>query len=54
MVKSGTGKMVGTRREVKIQNTSGDNPVLILLSEAEVYNEYTYTAFIQNIEIELF
>ena len=48
-------KMVGIRKEVRITDKSGDEkPVLILLSEAKVDNEQTYTAFIQNVEVELF
>ncbi|MBN1181241.1 MAG: PAS domain S-box protein [Bacteroidales bacterium] len=48
-------KIVGERREVKITTKSGeDKPVLFLISEAKVDNEKTYTAFIQNIEVELF
>ncbi|MCK5823306.1 MAG: PAS domain S-box protein [Bacteroidales bacterium] len=48
-------KIVGHRTEIKI--TTGENtdiPVLILLSQAKVDKEYTYTAFIQTIEVELF
>jgi PAS domain S-box-containing protein len=48
-------KIVGIRKEIKILNSSGmEIPVLILLSEAKLDNEHTYTAFIQNIEVELF
>ena len=48
-------KIIGQRKEVTITNKSGENiPVLILLSEAKVDDENTYTAFIQNIEVELF
>ncbi len=48
-------KIVGVRTEVKIQNSDGEEvSVLFLLSEAKVNNEHTYTAFIQQIEVELF
>jgi PAS domain S-box-containing protein len=55
LVAPGTNKMIGQRKEVKITNKEGvEIPVLILLSEAKVDDEHTYTAFIQNIEVELF
>lgn len=48
-------KFIGQRREVKITTSGGfDSPVLMLLSHAKVEDENTYTAFIQNIEVELF
>lgn len=48
-------KIVGERKEVNILNKDGEEvPVIILLAGAKVQNEYTYTAFIQNIEVELF
>lgn len=48
-------KIVGKRKEIKITSSDGtDIPVLILLSEAKIEKEYTYTAFIQTIEVELF
>lgn len=48
-------KIVGVRREITITNKLGDElAVLILLSEARVGKEYTYTAFIQNISVDLF
>ncbi|NJK97733.1 MAG: hypothetical protein HC905_25015 [Bacteroidales bacterium] len=51
----GGQKTIGQRREIKITNKNGDDiPVLFLLSEARVDDENTYTAFIQNIEVELF
>jgi PAS domain S-box-containing protein len=54
-VEPGTNKIVGVRKEVKIKDINGEEkPVLFLLSEAEVENSYSYTAFIQNIEVELF
>lgn len=55
LVTPGANKLIGQRKEVKITNHEGvDIPVLILLSEAKVDDEHTYTAFIQNIEVELF
>lgn len=54
-VTPGAQKIIGQRKEIKITNKNGDDvPVLILLSEAKVDDENTYTAFIQNIEVELF
>lgn len=48
-------KIVGKRQEVKILKSTGEEvPVLILLSEAKIENQHTYTAFIQLIEVELF
>ncbi len=48
-------KIVGERREVPIKNKFGEEvPVLFLLSEAEVGEEHSFTAFIQNVEVELF
>ena len=47
-------KIIGVRKEIVIVNKIGDEiPVLILLSEARVGKEYTYTAFIQNISGDL-
>lgn len=55
MVTPGAKKLTGMRQEVKITTKDGnDIPVLVLLSEAKVDDEHTYTAFIQNIEVELF
>jgi len=55
LVAPGTNKMIGQRKEIKITNKEGDDvSVLVLLSEAKVEDENTYTAFIQNIEVELF
>ncbi|HEY4787630.1 MAG TPA: PAS domain S-box protein [Bacteroidales bacterium] len=55
LVTPGNDKIIGQRKEVKITNSEGtDSPVLMLLSEAKVDDENTYTAFIQNIEVELF
>jgi PAS domain S-box-containing protein len=54
-VTPGTNKMVGVRKEVQIRDKDGnEKPVLFLLSEATVGDDHTYTAFIQNIEVELF
>lgn len=54
-VTPGAQKFIGQRKEIKITNKNGDDiPVLFLLSEARVDDENTYTAFIQNIEVELF
>lgn len=54
-VESGTNKIVGVRKEVMIKAKGGvEKPVLFLLSEAKVNDNYSYTAFIQNIEVELF
>jgi PAS domain S-box-containing protein len=48
-------KIVGERREVPIRNKFGEDVyVLMLLSEAKVGEEYSHTAFIQNVEVELF
>jgi len=55
LVTSGEPKLVGERREVPIKNKFGEEiPVLFLLSEARVGDDYSVTAFIQNIEVELF
>ena len=54
-VKPGTDKIVGMRKEVQIRTSDGEQkPVLFLLSMAKVDSSYAYTAFIQNIEVELF
>lgn len=46
---------VGVRREIKlVQKNEERVSVLMLLSEAEVNDVHTYTAFLQNIEVELF
>lgn len=48
-------KTIGERKEVPIKDKFGESvPVLVLLSEAEVNGEHSFTAFIQNIEVELF
>lgn len=48
-------KLIGARKETYILNKDGEQvPVLMILAGAKIQNEYTYTAFIQNIEVELF
>ncbi len=48
-------KVIGERKEVPIKNKFGDDiPVLFLLSEAKVGDDHSFTAFIQNVEVELF
>lgn len=48
-------KIVGERKEVNIKTSyDSEEPVLMLLSDAEVDGVHTYTAFIQKIEVELF
>lgn len=48
-------KILGVRKEEQILTKDGaERSVIILLAGAKVQNEYTYTAFIQNIEIDLF
>jgi PAS domain S-box-containing protein len=48
-------KSIGVRKEVTITTKDGeDKSVLFLLSQAVLDDEHTYTAFIQNVEVELF
>ncbi len=48
-------KVVGQRREINITTQDGEViPVLMLLSETKIGREITYTAFIQNISVDLF
>jgi PAS domain S-box-containing protein len=48
-------KIVGERREIPIRNKYGEDiAVLFLLSEAKVGEDHSFTAFIQNVEVELF
>jgi len=55
LINPGQRKIVGERKEITITDKNGnDKNVLILLSEAKVEKEQTFTAFIQNIEVELF
>jgi PAS domain S-box-containing protein len=52
---SNGSKVIGERKEVPILNKYGEEiPVLFLLSDAEVGDDHSYTAFIQNVEVELF
>ncbi|SFE29306.1 PAS domain S-box protein [Thermophagus xiamenensis] len=54
-VNPGENKIIGQRKEVPILNKYGEEvPVLFLLSEAQVGDDHSYTAFIQNVEVELF
>ena len=54
-LKSDKNHLKGNRTEVKIVNKNGEElPVLLTLSEVKIGEEYTYTAFIQNISVELF
>lgn len=54
-LKPGEVEVQSKRSEVFIVNKSGETiPVLLTLSEARVGREYRLTAFIQNIEVELF
>ncbi len=48
-------KITGMRREINITTREGNEiSVLILLTEAKIGRETTYTAFIQNISVDLF
>lgn len=48
-------KIVGERREISFNNTNGEEQSgIIILSQANLENEITYTAFIQNISVDLF
>jgi PAS domain S-box-containing protein len=54
-VEPGENKIVGVRKEARITTHSSDSKqVLFLISDAKVGEEHTFTAFIQNIEVELF
>ncbi len=54
-VTPGKDKTIGKRQEIQITNKAGEDvSVLFLISEANVDNQHWYTAFIQNIEVELF
>ena len=47
----GNNKIIGIRKEIEIASKSGEGKkVLILLSNAKIDKEDTYTAFIQTIE----
>jgi PAS domain S-box-containing protein len=55
LIKPEKRKIVGIRKETNILNKNGEDvSVLMILAGAKVQGEYTYTAFIQNIEVELF
>lgn len=55
LVTPGESKIVGKRTEISIKNIDNEEiPALFLLSDATVDNELSITAFIQNIEVELF
>lgn len=48
-------KLIGIRKETFILTKEGaPSDVILILAGAKVQNEYVYTAFIQNIEVELF
>ena len=48
-------KIVGERREVNIRAANGEErSVLMLLSEARIGRKVSYTAFVQNISLDLF
>ena len=48
-------KPVGERREIEITDSEGEDiPVIIILSRAILEDEVSYTAFIQNISVDLF
>jgi len=54
-LKSDKNHLKGNRTEVNIINKSDEEiPVLLTLSEVKIGENYTYTAFIQNIAVELF
>ncbi|MFW5759203.1 MAG: PAS domain S-box protein, partial [Bacteroidota bacterium] len=54
-LQSDQNHLKGNRTEVNIENNAGEKiPVLLTLTEVKIGNEYTYTAFIQNISVELF
>ncbi len=54
-LQSPDNNLTGNRTEVNIIDYNGEEiPVLLTLSGVKVGNKYTYTAFIQNISVELF
>lgn len=54
-LKSDKNHLKGNRTEVTIISKTGEEiPVLLTLSEVKIDDQYTYTAFIQNISVELF
>ena len=54
-LQSSDNYLIGKRTEVSIVDNNGEEiPVLLTLSGVKVGDKYTYTAFIQNISVELF
>ncbi|MCG8411950.1 MAG: PAS domain-containing protein [Bacteroidales bacterium] len=48
-------KIIGERKEITIYNNNDEElPVIIILSMAQLENKINYTAFIQNISVDLF
>jgi PAS domain S-box-containing protein len=55
LVDSSKDKTLGVRQEVNILSNAGyEDAVLMLVSEADIEGDKTYTAFVQTIEMELF
>jgi len=54
-LKTNVKKMIGARNEIKIKHKNGEEiAVMITVSEVNIDNEYTFTAFIQTSSAELF
>jgi PAS domain S-box len=54
-LKSDKNRFKGVRNEVAVYDKWGNElSILLTISEAEIGEDYTYTAFIQNISVELF
>ena len=54
-LQSPDNNLIGRRTEVEIVDAKGEEiPVLLTLSGVKIGGKYTYTAFIQNISVELF
>ncbi|MFW5792730.1 MAG: PAS domain S-box protein [Bacteroidota bacterium] len=54
-LQSPDNQLTGRRTEVNIIDSAGEEiPVLLTLSGVKIGNKFTYTAFIQNIAVELF
>ncbi|MDA3780408.1 MAG: PAS domain-containing protein, partial [Bacteroidales bacterium] len=54
-IDSNSEKIIGERKEIDITNNKGEEiNVIIILSQAKLKDEVSYTAFIQNISIDLF
>jgi len=52
---SGIKKVIGKRIEKHIIDSTGKKiPILLTIAEAKVAEQFTFTAFIQNISVELF